>query len=78
MRRRVIVGALALGVLAAPASVHAQGGGVRDKIQALFTFGECDHLFYLTGVAAPRGDDFDHASDTDGKALSEKHVAGHP
>jgi hypothetical protein len=69
MRRRVIVGALALGVLAAPTSVHAQGEGVRNEIRALFTFGNCDNLLCLTGVAAPRGDDFDQAAKTDGEAL---------
>lgn len=65
--RRAFIGALVMAVLAAPASVRAQG--VRAEIRNLFTFGDCHDLLCLTGVAEPRGEDFDQAARTDGEAL---------
>jgi hypothetical protein len=66
LMRRAMISALALGALAAPSFVRAQG--VRNEIKNLFTFGTCEHLFCLAD-AGGRGDDFEGAADTAGQTL---------
>ena len=67
MPRRVVVTLAALVATALP--VWAQGGGLREQIRQLFTFGNCGEIICLSNLTGAHGDHFKPSADSNGTAF---------